>query len=180
MNWKDGSAYPGVPAALGAALLFGTGTPLAKLLLDTVSPWMLAGLLYLGSGVGLTLYRRLIQAPAVRLPPKELAWFGGAIVAGGIIGPVLLLVGLTGMPASGASLLLNAEGVHSSKPQHFFLERYEEAYVREMQAFVDCVLNDRVPSVSGRDGLIPVIMGLAATRSLKEGRPVRLTEIAPV
>ena len=111
MNWKSGFSQPGVPAALAAALLFGAGTPLAKGLLDAVSPWLLAGLLYLGSGAGLTLYRRLIRAPAIRLPRNEVSWFAGAILAGGVVGPVLLMTGLTGMPASGASLLLNAEGV---------------------------------------------------------------------
>lgn len=114
MNWKEGLRQTGVPAALGAALLFGAGTPFAKLLLHNVNPWLLAGLLYLGSGVGLTLYRRLRQAPAVRMPRHEAPWFIGAIVSGGVIGPVLLMLGLTGMPASGASLLLNAEGVFTA------------------------------------------------------------------
>jgi drug/metabolite transporter (DMT)-like permease len=103
-----------VLAALGAALLFGAGTPLAKWLLDAVSPWLLAGLLYLGSGIGLTLYRYLTHAPRVRLPRPEVPWFAGAILAGGIAGPVLLMIGLTEMPASGASLLLNAEGVFTA------------------------------------------------------------------
>jgi drug/metabolite transporter (DMT)-like permease len=105
---------PGIPAALCAALLFGAGTPLAKWLLDAVSPWLLAGLLYLGSGLGLALYRRLTRAPAVRLPRSEALWFAAAILAGGVVAPVLLLLGLTGMPASGASLLLNAEGVFTA------------------------------------------------------------------
>ncbi len=103
--------HPGIAAALGAALLFGAGTPLAKWLLDTVSPWLLAGLLYLGSGLGLMLYRALKRAPAVRLAHGDALWFAGAILAGGIVGPVLLMLGLADMPASGASLLLNAEGV---------------------------------------------------------------------
>lgn len=111
MTWKDGFRQPGVSAALGAALLFGAGTPLAKLLLNTVSPWLLAGLLYLGSGLGLALYRFLSRTPAVSLSNHEAPWFSGTIVAGGIIAPVLLMLGLTGMPAAGASLLLNAEGV---------------------------------------------------------------------
>jgi drug/metabolite transporter (DMT)-like permease len=106
--------HPGVLAALGAATLFGAGTPLAKLLLESVNPWLLAGLLYLGSGLGLTLYRFLRRAPPARLPPGELLWFAGAIIAGGIVGPVLLMLGLVGMPASGASLLLNAEGVFTA------------------------------------------------------------------
>jgi drug/metabolite transporter (DMT)-like permease len=109
-GWRQ----PGVVAALGAALLFGAGTPLAKSLLDDVGPWLLAGLLYLGSGLGLTAYRRLVNAPAVHLPRGELPWFLGAILTGGVVGPVLLMVGLSGMPASGASLLLNFEGVFTA------------------------------------------------------------------
>jgi myo-inositol 2-dehydrogenase/D-chiro-inositol 1-dehydrogenase len=76
-------------------------------------------------------------------------------------------------------ILANADGVHTGKPQHFFLDRYQESYVAELQEFVNCVLHDRTPPVTGRDGLLPVIMGLAATRSLKEARPVELSEIAP-
>lgn len=114
MKWYDGLRHPGVLAALSAAILFGAGTPLAKQLLNTVSPWLLAGLLYLGSGIGLTLYRLITRPAAVSLPRNELLWFIGAILSGGIIAPVLLMVGLTGMPASGASLLLNAEGVFTA------------------------------------------------------------------
>ena len=72
MNWKNGFRQPGVLAALGAALLFGAGTPLAKWLLDTVDPWLMAGLLYLGSGVGLTLYRHLKKMPAIHLSRHEI------------------------------------------------------------------------------------------------------------
>lgn len=111
MNWREGIRRPGVPAALGAALLFGASTPLAKWLLVGIGPWLLAGLLYLGSGIGLTIYRGVVRAPAVRLPRNELGWFIAAIGVGGVIGPVLLMLGLTGMPASGASLLLSAESV---------------------------------------------------------------------
>ena len=106
---------PGVGAALGAALLFGAGTPLAKLLLEGIGPWLLAGLLYLGSGLGLTLLRVLRRsAPRARLAPGEWPWLAGAVVAGGVVGPVLLMWGLLGMPASGAALLLNAEGVFTA------------------------------------------------------------------
>lgn len=105
----------GVSAALGAALLFGIGTPLAKLLLVDTSPWMLAGLLYLGSGLGLTLVRLLRRSEQrARLAPGEWPWLAGAVLAGGIVGPVLLMWGLVGMPASGAALLLNAEGVFTA------------------------------------------------------------------
>ncbi len=76
-----------------------------------------------------------------------------------------------------AHLLVDAAGVHESKPLHFFLERYAEAYVLEMRAFVDAVLNNQPSPVTGIDGLQPVLMGLAATRSLREGRPVKLAEV---
>jgi len=72
----------GIAAALGAAVLFGAGTPLAKWLLDSISPWMMAGLLYFGAGLGLTLYRQFISAPAVRLPRSEIPWLAGAILTG--------------------------------------------------------------------------------------------------
>jgi myo-inositol 2-dehydrogenase/D-chiro-inositol 1-dehydrogenase len=73
---------------------------------------------------------------------------------------------------------LDADGVHSAKPQHFFLDRYQESYVIELQAFVDAVLNDRVPPVTGPDGLAPAVIGLAAKKSLEERRPVKLSEIS--
>ena len=107
--------HPGVGAALGAALLFGAGTPLAKLLLAGTDPWLLAGLLYLGSGLGLTLWRMLRRSEhRARLARGEWPWLAGAVLFGGVLGPVLLMWGLVGMPASGAALLLNAEGVFTA------------------------------------------------------------------
>ena len=114
MRGIEAGSNTGVVAALMAAVLFGAGTPVAKLLLASLSPWLLAALLYLGSGLGLTLYRRVVRAPAVVLPRQEVSWFVGAVVSGGVIAPVLLMFGLSGMPASGASLLLNAEGVFTT------------------------------------------------------------------
>lgn len=104
----------GVIAAIAAAVLFGAGTPIAKSLLGDIQPWMLAGLLYLGSGLGLTIYRYVRKAAPIRLPVAEALWFSGAILAGGIVGPVLLMTGLTQMPASGASLLLNTESLFTA------------------------------------------------------------------
>ena len=137
MTWKEGVRKPGVLAVFWAALLFGAGTPLAKWLLDAVSPWLLAGLLYLGSGIGLTLYRRLSESPPVQLPRNEVIWLAGAILAGGIIGPVLLMLGLTGMPASGASLLLNAEGVFTALLAWFiFNENFDRRIALGMTAII--------------------------------------------
>lgn len=104
----------GPAAGLGAAVLFGAGTPIAKLLVGDVSPWLLAGLLYTASGIALGGWRLLRRARRVRLARAELWLMAGVILAGGIVGPVLLMLGLAAMPASGASLLLNAEAVFTA------------------------------------------------------------------
>jgi myo-inositol 2-dehydrogenase/D-chiro-inositol 1-dehydrogenase len=71
----------------------------------------------------------------------------------------------------------NTAGVHAALPLYFFLERYTEAYVAEMKAFIDCILHDTPSPVTGLDGRIPVVMGLAAGKSFRERRPVKLSEI---
>jgi drug/metabolite transporter (DMT)-like permease len=163
MNWKEGLRQPGVPQALTAALLFGAGTPLAKGLLHALSPWLLAGLLYLGSGLGLALYRSLAQAPAVRLPRGELFWFIGAILAGGVAGPVLLMIGLTGMPASGASLLLNAEGVFTALLAWFaFRENFDRRIALGMAAIVAGAFILSWSKDTSMAGLWPMLSVLAA------------------
>ena len=95
-------------------MLFGAGAPAAKLLLGSMSPWLLAGLLYLGSGVGLALARQFRRTESVRLARGEVKWLAIAVATGGVVGPVLLMVGLSRMPASAASLLLNAEAVFTA------------------------------------------------------------------
>ncbi|MEO8161046.1 MAG: DMT family transporter [Arenimonas sp.] len=108
---------PGVGPALLAALLFGASTPLAKGLLSGISPILLAGLLYGGSGLGLgawLLLRSLrTRAPAAESPlqRRDLPWLGGAVLFGGVLGAVLLMLGLSVSAASTASLLLNLESV---------------------------------------------------------------------
>jgi drug/metabolite transporter (DMT)-like permease len=111
---KTAVRNPGVQAALASAVLFGLSAPLAKLLLGDVSPWLLAGLLYCGSGLGLVTYRLIARKEPVRLQRSHVAPLIGAVVAGGVIAPVLLMLGLSAMPASGASLLLNAESVFTA------------------------------------------------------------------
>jgi drug/metabolite transporter (DMT)-like permease len=163
MNLKTGFSQPGVTAALTAALLFGAGTPLAKWLLDVVNPWLLAGLLYLGSGLGLTLYRSIIQSPAVRLPRNEMLWFAGAIVAGGIAAPVLLMVGLTGISASSASLLLNAEGIFTALLAWFvFKENFDRRIALGMGAIVAGAIVLSWPGDARFTGLWPTLAVLGA------------------
>ncbi|MGA9347765.1 MAG: inositol 2-dehydrogenase [Anaerolineae bacterium] len=71
----------------------------------------------------------------------------------------------------------NAEGVHSSLPLFFFVERYTDSYIAEMRAFIECIQQDKTPPVTGIDGRIPVVMGYAARKSYEENRPVKLSEI---
>jgi len=108
----------GVIYALLAAALFGASTPFAKSLAGQLSPVALAGMLYMGSGVGLLAFylmrrlaRRSEQGGEAGLTAKDAPWLGGAILTGGVAGPVLLMTGLLSTPASTASLLLNMEGV---------------------------------------------------------------------
>jgi len=127
----------GVRAALAAAVLFGAGTPLAKELLGAASPWMLAGLLYVGSGVGLGVYRLVTRRARVTLTRHEILPLVGAIGFGGLLGPVLLMLGLSGMPATGASLLLNAEGVFTALLAWFvFRENVDRRVALGMAAIV--------------------------------------------
>ncbi len=75
------------------------------------------------------------------------------------------------------AIISNARGIHRDLPLHFFLERYTESFVAEMMAFVDAVLHDTPVPVTGYDGRVPVLMALAASKSLAEHRPVRLSEV---
>jgi drug/metabolite transporter (DMT)-like permease len=101
--------------ALLAAALFGASTPLAKLLQADITPGLLAGLLYLGSGAGLALTKLALGLvrPSTEPPLQagDYPWLAGAVVSGGIAAPLLLMWGLAGASASGVSLLLNMEGI---------------------------------------------------------------------
>ncbi|MDR6202157.1 DMT family transporter [Paraburkholderia graminis] len=108
--------------ALLAAALFGATTPLAKTLLGSLSPFMVAGLFYLGSGIGLAIgiflqrVRRTVgeRQNQSRIQFAEVPWLCGAIAAGGVAGPALLMFGLSTTPAATSSLLLNLEGVFTA------------------------------------------------------------------
>lgn len=163
MNGLGRLRHPGVAAALAAALLFGASTPLAKLLLDTVDPWMLAGLLYLGSGLGMTAIRRITRAPRVHLAPGEWPWLAAAVGFGGVAAPVLLMLGLRGMPAAGASLLLNAEAVFTALLAWFaFRENFDRRIALGMLAIVAGALVLSWPKDLRLGEVLPSLLVLAA------------------
>lgn len=100
--------------AIAAALLFGLSTPAAKAIVGNVHPLLLAGLLYLGSGVGLGIIIFLGQRHGVQLKRADLPWLLATVVFGGALGPGLLMWGLTQTTGSAASLLLTLEGVFTA------------------------------------------------------------------
>jgi drug/metabolite transporter (DMT)-like permease len=107
---------PGVPLALGSAALFGASAPLSKVLLGSTDPQMLAGLLYVGAGVGLAgvhIMRAGFGLSAAEAPPRrhDIPWLVSVIAFGGILGPLLMMLGLSRTSAASGSLLLNLEGL---------------------------------------------------------------------
>lgn len=112
----DSQVWPGVPMALASAMLFGASTPLTKVLLGAIAPQMVAGLLYLGAGIGLGLVH--LGRTGLRLPTTEATLRGAempllaaVVVIGGCLAPLLLTFGLQRTSASTGSMLLNLESV---------------------------------------------------------------------
>ncbi len=108
---------PFVLQALTAAIFFGASAPFAKLLLGDISPIFLAAFLYLGSGMGVSLVKlgqklvRPAQQTEAGIKKADIKWLAGAILSGGVMAPIVLMISLKNTPASTASLLLNFEGV---------------------------------------------------------------------
>ena len=114
LKWIAG--WPGVPFALLSATLFGASVPFSKQLLDTVDAWLLAGLLYLGSGIGLLLFLIISHTISQHrgeayIAREGIPWLLGSVIFGGVLGPVFLMLGLNHFTASSASLLLNLESL---------------------------------------------------------------------
>ncbi len=108
--------WPGVPLALGSAILFGASAPFSKLLLGSIDPWLLAGVLYLGAGLGLAAVHWGrgavgLASPEAPIRRKDLSWLAAVVLFGGMLGPVLLMFGLSMTSAAAGSLLLNLEGL---------------------------------------------------------------------
>lgn len=130
----------GVLYALTAAALFGASTPFAKLFVGRTDPVLLAGLLYLGSGVCLSAWwwlatRRAGPGSEAALGRADLPWLAGAVLFGGSLAPVLLMTGLAATPGSTASLLLNLEGVLTAVLAWFvFRENFDRRIALGMAA----------------------------------------------
>lgn len=178
--------------ALASAALFGASTPFAKLLVGDVHPAQLAAILYLGSGIGLLLFRsarRFLQITSSDAnEPLGMAgafWLGAAILFGGAIGPLLLMFGLTMTPAASASLLLNMEGVFTALLAWFvFRENFDSRIALGMASIVAgaVVLSwQGEATVTGVLGLMAVIRACLAwaidnnlTRKVSLSDPVQI------
>lgn len=113
--FKLGNVKRGGVMALASAVLFGVSTPAAKVLVGNVHPLMLAGLLYLGSGLGLGLFQVIgRRGQAINLVRKDMKWLAATVLFGGALGPALLMYGLTQTSGAVASLLLTLEGVFTA------------------------------------------------------------------
>ena len=127
--------------AIGSAVLFGLAAPVAKFLLETSDPWVLAGILYCGAGVGLFGVHIALQGigpmAEARLTRRELPWLAAAVMCGGVLGPGLLLLGLARVSASAASLLLTLEGVLTALLAWFvFKENFDRRIALGMLSIV--------------------------------------------
>jgi drug/metabolite transporter (DMT)-like permease len=128
--------------ALISAALFGVSTPAAKLLVGSIHPVTLAGLLYCGAGLGVAALRRIApsivsSASETALSPADVPWLAAAIGAGGILGPLLLMFGLARTDAATASLLLTLEGVATALMAWFiFHENFDRRIAIGMASLV--------------------------------------------
>jgi drug/metabolite transporter (DMT)-like permease len=128
--------------ALLAALFFGASAPISKLLLGDVPPVLMAAFLYLGSGTGISLvklYQRLTSnQKEAGIKSPDVKWLAGAIISGGILAPIILMISLKNTPASTASLLLNFEGVGTTLIALFFF--HESISRRALAAIITITL----------------------------------------
>ena len=181
--------------ALISAALFGVSTPAAKVLLGTVEPTILAGLLYCGAGLGVAVFRRTARslmpqsdAREVALARKDAPWLAGAILAGGVLGPVLLMSGLARTEASTASLLLTLEGVATALIAWFI---FHENFDRRIVVGMGCLLMGAIvlswsgtPTLANFIGPIAIVGACIAwgfdnnfTRKVSLADPLQVVEL---
>lgn len=180
--------------ALLSAALFGASTPAAKALLGVIDPAILAGLLYCGAGIGIAALRRLLrplmgdavaQAPLSR---GDIPWLAGAIAAGGIAGPILLMMGLLRTDAAAASLLLTLEGVATALLAWFvFHENFDRRIALGMGFLVAGAVVlawSGTPSLSNIIGPLAIVGACLAwgldnnlTRNVSLADPLQIVEL---
>ncbi len=181
--------------ALLSAALFGVSTPAAKALLGSIDPTMLAGLLYCGAGFGTAFLRRFggrwvsaPDAPEVAVGRRELPALAGAIVAGGVVGPVLLMAGLARTEAAAASLLLTLEGVATALMAWFI---FHENFDRRIAVGMGCLVAGAFvlswsgqPTLSGLLGPMAIVGACIAwgldnnlTRKVSLADPLHIVEL---
>jgi drug/metabolite transporter (DMT)-like permease len=185
--------YRAVLFALLSAGLFALSTPLAKLLLGTMDPMVLAGLLYVGAGFGTGGLRsigglRKRSAGEVSISRNEVGWLVGAIMAGGIAGPILLMAGLAQTAASTASLLLVLEGVATALIAWFV---FDENFNRRVMLGMACLVSGAMvlswsgqPTLSNVFGPLAVVGACVAwgldnnlTRKVSLSDPLQIVEL---
>jgi drug/metabolite transporter (DMT)-like permease len=187
-----------VALALLSAALFGVSTPMAKALLGAIDPTILAGLLYCSAGFGIAIVRRfgrslipISHVAGVALRRNELPWLSGAIVAGGIVGPLLLMLGLARTEAATASLLLTLEGAATALMAWFiFQENFDRRIALGMASLVAgaIVLSwSGQPTLSGLLGPLAVVGACIAwgvdnnlTRKVSLADPLQIVELKGV
>jgi drug/metabolite transporter (DMT)-like permease len=181
--------------ALLSALLFGLSTPAAKALLGSTEPAMLAGLLYCGAGLGAAVFRRLLRTMSndgatrqAALTRTDLPWLAGAIVAGGIVGPLLLMLGLSRTEAAAASLLLTLEGVATALMAWFI---FHENFDRRIALGMACLVAGALvlswtgtPTLSSLLGPLAIVGACVAwgldnnlTRKVSLADPLQIVEL---
>jgi drug/metabolite transporter (DMT)-like permease len=155
-----------VALALLSAALFGVSTPAAKALLGAIDPAILAGVLYCGAGLGVAILRRVARplvAPgaAIETPlgRSDLPWLAGAIGAGGIVGPLLLMLGLSRTDAAAASLLLTLEGVATALLAWFV---FHENFDRRVALGMACLVAGAIVLSWSGQPTLPGLLGPAA------------------
>ena len=184
-----------VVLALLSAALFGVSTPAAKVLLGTIDPTVLAGLLYCGAGLGVAVVRRVGWLASAQTGRSEAAigrsdvpYLAGAIVAGGVAGPVLLMSGLQRTDASAASLLLTLEGVATALMAWFI---FQENFDRRIALGMACLVGGAVvlswtgqPELSGLLGPLAIVGACVAwgldnnlTRKVSLADPLQVVEV---
>ncbi len=181
--------------AIASALLFGISIPLAKLLIKDISPVVLAGLLYLGAFTGLSLYSFMskknktgIYEKEAKLTRTDLPWLIGAIVTGGIIGPISMMFGLTFISGLSASLLLNLEGIATAViAVLFFKENAEKRFWLALACMTMAgVLLTWQPNQNNFSIVGPLLIILAMicwgidnnlTRNISDKNPIQISRI---